>query len=107
MIVVADTSPLNYLILIEQVKILEALYGQVIVPPAVQDELLSSDGGWPTLPFSAFNQPQTPGCPILRALREEWNVNRSGGRADAGQIKLKNQPPPSHSVLLCGNYQGA
>jgi predicted nucleic acid-binding protein len=42
MIVVADTSPLNYLILIEQIQILEALYGQVIIPPAVQDELLSA-----------------------------------------------------------------
>jgi predicted nucleic acid-binding protein len=40
MIVVADTSPLNYLILIEQVQVLEVLYGQVIIPPAVQDELL-------------------------------------------------------------------
>ena len=43
MIVVADTSPLNYLILIEQVHVLEALYGQVMIPPAVQDELLSVD----------------------------------------------------------------
>ena len=42
MIVVADTSPLNYLILIEQVQVLEVLYGQVIIPPAVQDELLSA-----------------------------------------------------------------
>jgi predicted nucleic acid-binding protein len=32
MIVVADTSPLNYLILIEQVQVLEILYGQVVIP---------------------------------------------------------------------------
>jgi predicted nucleic acid-binding protein len=42
MIVVADTSPLNYLILIEQIQVLEALYRQVIIPPAVQDELLGT-----------------------------------------------------------------
>jgi len=38
-IVVADTSPLRYLILIEHVQVLPALYGHVIVPPAVIMEL--------------------------------------------------------------------
>jgi predicted nucleic acid-binding protein len=32
-IVVADASPLRYLILIEEVRVLPALYGRVIVPP--------------------------------------------------------------------------
>ena len=41
MIVVADTSPLNYLILIESVEVLPKLYGRILVPPAVQEELLS------------------------------------------------------------------
>jgi len=40
MIVVADTSPLNYLILIQQIDILGVMYGEVLTPPAVQDELL-------------------------------------------------------------------
>jgi predicted nucleic acid-binding protein len=39
MIVIADTTPLNHLILIEQVSILQALYGRVIVPSAVLSEL--------------------------------------------------------------------
>ena len=39
MIVVADTSPLRYLILIEHVHVLPALYGNVVVPPAVIVEL--------------------------------------------------------------------
>ena len=39
MIVVADTSPLRYLILIEHVQVWPALYGHVIVPPAVIMEL--------------------------------------------------------------------
>jgi predicted nucleic acid-binding protein len=38
-IVVADTSPLRYLILIEYVHVLPALYGHVVVPPAVIGEL--------------------------------------------------------------------
>lgn len=39
MIVVADASPLRYLILIEHMHVLPALYGHVIVPPAVITEL--------------------------------------------------------------------
>lgn len=39
MIVVSDTSPLNYLILIEAVGVLPALYREVYVPQQVIDEL--------------------------------------------------------------------
>ena len=39
MIVVADTSPLNYLILIQRIQILPQLFGQVLAPPAVAREL--------------------------------------------------------------------
>lgn len=39
MIVVADASPLRYLILIEHLHVLPALYGHVVVPPAVVTEL--------------------------------------------------------------------
>jgi predicted nucleic acid-binding protein len=43
MIVVSDTSPLCYLVLIEQINLLEQLYHQVIVPDMVRDELLHPD----------------------------------------------------------------
>lgn len=39
MIVVADASPLRYLILIEHTDVLPALYGHVLVPPIVIKEL--------------------------------------------------------------------
>jgi len=39
MIVVADASPVNYLIQLECVEILEQLYGRVLVPQAVMREL--------------------------------------------------------------------
>lgn len=39
MIVIADTSPLHYLILIEHTHVLHALYGRVLIPPAVASEL--------------------------------------------------------------------
>ncbi len=39
MIVIADTSPLNYLIWIGEVEVLPALYARVVVPPIVCKEL--------------------------------------------------------------------
>ena len=39
MIVVADTSPLNYLVQIDSDILLHSLYGRVLVPPAVMQEL--------------------------------------------------------------------
>jgi predicted nucleic acid-binding protein len=40
MIVVADTSPINYLILIQEIDILPKMYGKVVIPLAVHEELL-------------------------------------------------------------------
>ena len=42
MIVVSDTSPLNYLVLIEVDRLLPDLFGQVTAPPAVLAELQHS-----------------------------------------------------------------
>ena len=43
MIVVADTSPLNYLVLLGHIEILPKIYGEVLIPQAVLDELQDSD----------------------------------------------------------------
>ena len=37
--VVADTSPLNYLVLIHQINLLPELYGRVLIPESVLEEL--------------------------------------------------------------------
>ena len=42
MIVVADTSPINYLLLIDQIDLLPRLFQQVIIPDVVRDEMLDS-----------------------------------------------------------------
>jgi predicted nucleic acid-binding protein len=39
MIVVGDSGPLHYLILLNQVELLRRLYGRVVIPDAVSDEL--------------------------------------------------------------------
>jgi predicted nucleic acid-binding protein len=43
MIVVADTSPLNYLVLIGDELLLPQLFGSVVVPPAVIQELTDTN----------------------------------------------------------------
>ena len=42
MIAVADTSPINYLVLIGEQELLPALFGQVVIPLAVLEELSST-----------------------------------------------------------------
>jgi predicted nucleic acid-binding protein len=54
MIVVSDTSPICYLLLIDQIMILQKLYDVVVIPQAVADEL---------------NGPESP--PVLR----KWITN--------------------------------
>ena len=39
MIIVADTSPLNYLVLINEIGVLQKMYGHVVIPTAVRAEL--------------------------------------------------------------------
>lgn len=43
MIVVADTSPINYLLLIDQINLLPFLFEQIVIPEAVRDEMLVPD----------------------------------------------------------------
>jgi len=39
MIVIADATPLNYLVIIDRADLLPRLFGQVLIPPAVFNEL--------------------------------------------------------------------
>ena len=43
MLVIADTSPLNYLVWIDQVELLPKLYDRVLIPSAVRRELLARE----------------------------------------------------------------
>lgn len=47
MIIIADTTPLHYLILIGEADVLEKMFGPVIVPQAVIDELRRAEAPQP------------------------------------------------------------
>jgi predicted nucleic acid-binding protein len=74
MIVIADTSPINYLVLIEQIDVLPKLYGTVIIPTAVREELLrprapSAVRSWMTTPpdwIEVRSSRATNDAPILK-----------------------------------------
>jgi len=55
MIVISDTSPLCYLLLIGQIELLPQLYGQVLIPQRVQQEL--SDERSPAIVRNWINNP--------------------------------------------------
>jgi predicted nucleic acid-binding protein len=55
MIVIADTGPLNYLVLLQQAALLPRLFGQVFIPPAVWEELNDPDTPAPVRAWLAQN----------------------------------------------------
>jgi predicted nucleic acid-binding protein len=56
MIIISNTSPINYLILIEQINLLPELFQQIIIPQAVYTEL-SDRFAPPTVQAWIANQP--------------------------------------------------
>ncbi|MEO8989391.1 MAG: hypothetical protein ABI291_02835 [Acidobacteriaceae bacterium] len=81
MIVIADTSPINYLVLIEHADVLQALYGRILIPHAVHDELLS-----PKAPLAvrkwALN---LPGC--VELLSPSTALQSSIPKLDRGETE--------------------
>jgi predicted nucleic acid-binding protein len=86
MIVVADTTPLRYLVVIRYQHILPALYGRILIPPAVIQEL---------------NQPSTP--ELVRqwlACRPDWLDVRSPADPLAASTRL--QAGEREAIALAG-----
>ena len=75
MLVVADTTPINYLVLIAQIDILASLYEEVVVPNAVAAELRHPKAppvvqAWIAAPplWCTIRQPQAQPDPALMHL---------------------------------------
>ena len=79
MIVVADTTPINYLILIEEIEVLPKLYGRVVIPPAVREELMRPRA--PTRVQEWMNEPPD----WLEILSPTVTVDSSLAKLDAGE----------------------
>ena len=72
--VVSNTSPLNYLVLINQIDLLRRLYGRVVIPASALDELRA---------------PETPAVVRTWATDlQEWVEVSAAPPADAGLSRL-------------------
>jgi predicted nucleic acid-binding protein len=84
-IVISDTSPLRYLVLIGQADLLPALYTDVLIPEAVTDEL---------------NKPATPE-PVRRwiAHRPSW-LQVVPLTARSASVSLPDLDPGEHDAII-------
>ena len=83
MIVVSNTSPISNLAAIGQLELLQQLYGNIIIPPAVYQELINSgDAELATLAVQTLDWIQTQ--PISdRVLLETLQTNLDPDEAEA------------------------
>ena len=87
MIVVADTTPLNYLVLIHEIELLPRLYRSVLIPQEVHRELQSS-GTPPVVRAWASSLP--PWCEVrsLTSISDITLDQLDAGERDAIQLAL-------------------
>ena len=90
MLVVSDTSPLRELSGIGQLELIPALYGTVLVPPAVVAELSVPVAGFPLLsPANCpFLRPQAP-TDVLRVA--SLRVGLDAGEAEAIALAIETR----------------
>jgi predicted nucleic acid-binding protein len=87
-IVVADAGPLHYLILIDGAEILAELFDRVLIPAAVQDELLHAN-----TPQKVKDWMATPRnwLQVERVLNPQPIVGLHRGEAEALQLALQTK----------------
>lgn len=85
MIIIADTTPLNYLVLIDEIELLKELFGSIIIPHAVFDELTRDRTPQPVKDW-IDSQPQW--IEVKRASRELDDVAKSLGSGEREAIAL-------------------
>jgi hypothetical protein len=109
MIVVADTSPLNYLVLLGHIEILEKIYAEVVVPQTVLDELQDGDApaevrawfstppAWLQVSTLIFRRCQKAGSPLVREnlgiLSPYFRIESQSGRQPLVR-GIRPVPPP-------------
>ena len=65
MIVISDTSPIHYLVLIDAIDVLPSLFGEVLIPTAAHGELLHAHAPLPVRQWAATPPPWLTISPTL------------------------------------------
>jgi predicted nucleic acid-binding protein len=92
-VVIADTSPVNYLLLISEIAILPRLYGQVLIPPEVLAELSDADAPPEVLQWVR--------------LRPTWLQTRQVRTVDDDPALRQLDPGERAAILLAQQEAGA
>ena len=98
-VVVADTTPLNYLVLIEQVEVLHRLFGEVMIPEAVLTEL-----GHPKAPatVSAWLQKLPHWLRVVKVGQVDDTIQLGHGENEAISLAIEKQV----SIVLMDERRG-
>ncbi len=94
--IVSDTSPLNYLVLIEQIDILAELYERVLIPQAVYRELSAAEAPVPVQTWISSPPVWLEVSPIL-LQPEEGLQSLHAGERDAITLALQS---PSNALII-------
>lgn len=90
MIVVSDTSPLRALAHLQSVELLKPLYGEVLVPPAVESELSHPPGNATGLDLGAYEFIQVE-APLDGTLIEQFRQTLDPGESEALALALERK----------------
>ena len=101
-VVVADTSPLNYLVLIGQIGVLRRLYGRVLVPPEVLAELADS-GAPPEVAGWIQSRPEWLEVRSVRRGQDEPNLPQLDPGERAAILLAQEEPD---ALLLIDDAAG-
>ena len=82
MIVVSDTSPINNLAAINQLHLLQQLYGTVLIPEAVYQELTDPD-----FPVAGAKEVQTFTLIQIRAIEDRTMLKALSSELDPGEAE--------------------
>jgi predicted nucleic acid-binding protein len=100
--IVADTTPLNYLVLIEAIDVLPQLYGHILIPPTVLAELSVPQAPAQVSDWLAQAHPWLEVVP-LRQLADSSLMHLDVGERDAIALAAELQA----SLLLMDERDGA
>ena len=92
--IVADTTPLNYLVLIQAAEILPNLYRRVLIPPAVKAELAHANA--PDIVRAWISQPPS----WLEAVPLKLPVDSTLSHLDAGEGEAISLAVELNATLL-------
>ena len=98
-VVVADTTPLNYLVLIEQIEVLHLLFGEVITPEAVLTELRHPKA---PIAVTAWLQNLPHWLHVLKVSEVDRTIQLGQGETEAISLAIEHQV----SIVLMDERRG-